>query len=174
MPLERAFCGRRLELLQGDITEQATDAIVNAANNHLVLGAGVAGAIRTKGGPSIQEECTRLGPIPIGEAAVTGAGNLAARHVIHAASMGDEPVSARSLRDSTHNSLKRARELGLTSISFPAIGTGIGGFSLHEAATIMLGTAKEHLEADTTLDLVRFVLWSEADYQAFETILNRL
>ena len=174
MAVSCAFGRGRLEIQQGDITEQATDAIVNAANNHLVLGAGVAGAIRTKGGPSIQEECNQLGPIPVGEAAITGAGNLPARHVIHAASMGDEPVSARSLRDSTLNSLRRAAELGLQSVSFPAVGTGIGGFSLHEAATILLGTAKEHLQSDTSVTLVRFVLWNDADYQAFETILRRL
>lgn len=174
MAVGREFGGRRLELVQGDITTQATDAIVNAANNHLQLGAGVAGAIRTRGGPSIQEACDRIGPIPVGEAAITGAGNLPARHVIHAASMGDAPVSARSLRQSTVNSLKRATEHGLTSICFPAIGTGIGGFSVHEAATIMLGTVKEHLETETSLELVRFALWGEDDYRAFATILDRL
>lgn len=174
MSVFREIGGRRLELVQGDITAQATDAIVNAANNHLVLGAGVAGAIRTKGGPSIQEECDRIGRIAIGEAAITGAGNLPARYVIHAASMGDEAVSARSLRESTANSLKRATENDLTSISFPAIGTGIGGFSLDEAADIMLGVAKAHLEGDTSLELIRFVLWGDADYAAFETALDRL
>lgn len=170
----REFAGRRIELRQGDITAQDTDAIVNAANNHLQLGAGVAGAIRTKGGPSIQEECNRIGRIAIGEAAITGAGDLPCRFVIHAASMGEEPVSDRSLRDSTRNSLKRAAEHGLTSISFPAIGTGIGGFPLDKAAGIMLETAREHLEGDTTLDTVRFVLWSDADYGAFEAALGRL
>ena len=174
MTAARQFGGGRLELVQGDITAQETDAIVNAANNHLILGAGVAGAIRTKGGPDIQAECDRIGPIPIGEAAITTAGNLPARYVIHAASMGDEPVSARSLRDSTANSLARADENALTSISFPAIGTGIGGFSLHEAAAIMLGTAKTHLDGSTTLELIRFVLWSEDDYRAFDTVLGRL
>lgn len=174
MTTRREFAGRTLELQQGDITTQDTDAIVNAANNHLVLGAGVAGAIRARGGPSIQEECNRLGPIPVGEAAITGAGTLPARFVIHAAGMGDEPVSARSLRDSTANSLKRAVEAGLKSMSFPAVGTGIGGFAVHEAATILLGTVKEHLEGETTLELVRFVLWSESDLHAFETILSRL
>lgn len=174
MGASREFGGRRLELAQGDITDEDVDAIVNAANNQLQLGAGVAGAIRGKGGPTIQQECDAIGRIAIGEAAITGAGTLKARHVIHAASMGDEPVSARSLRDSTANSLKRAVENNLSTISFPAIGTGIGGFSLHEAAAIMLGTVKEHLEGDTTLDVVRFVLWSDKDYDAFETVLRRL
>ena len=95
----------------GDITTYVGSAIVNAANNHLRLGAGVAGAIARRGGPSIQEECDRHGPIRVGEAAVTGAGNLPCRYVIHAAAMGDEPVSERSIRDATSASLARAAEL---------------------------------------------------------------
>lgn len=166
--------GRRIELIQGDITEQDTDAIVNAANNHLKLGAGVAGAIRTKGGPSIQQECDRIGTIAVGEAAITGAGKLRAKHVIHAASMGDEPVSQRSLRESTKNSLKRADEAMLTSISFPAIGTGIGGFPLETAAAIMLTAARDHLQNDTSLELVRFVLFSGRDFATFQSALEEL
>ena len=94
-----------IEIVQADITSLEVDAIVNAANNHLVLGSGVAGAIRSKGGPSIQAECDRIGAIRVGDAAITGAGELPAKFVIHAASMGDEPVSERSLRDSVRNSL---------------------------------------------------------------------
>src|ERR1700687_5075423 len=101
----------KIVLRKGDLTEAAVDAIVNAANNDLILGGGVAGAIRTKGGPSIQEECRRLGPIPIGQAAITGAGNLPARHVIHAASMAMGGITQeQGLRESTRNSLLRARE----------------------------------------------------------------
>jgi hypothetical protein len=99
-----------IEIMQADITSLDVDAIVNAANNHLILGSGVAGAIRTKGGPTIQQECNRIGPIQVGEAAVTGAGNLPSKYVVHAASMGDEPVSERSLRDSVRNSLLRGEE----------------------------------------------------------------
>src|SRR6185437_12857635 len=106
-------------LRKGDLTEAAVDAIVNAANNDLILGGGVAGAIRAKGGPSIQAECDKLGPIPIGEAAITGAGRLRARHVIHAASMRlGGRTSEAALRDSTRNSLKRAAEQGLKSVAF--------------------------------------------------------
>ena len=98
----------RLAVRQGDITTYAGDAIVNAANNHLVLGAGVAGAIRRAGGPAIQDECDRHGPIRVGEAALTGAGRLGVRWVIHAAAMGDEPVSERSIRESTGASIRLA------------------------------------------------------------------
>ncbi len=122
---------------QGDITAYTGDAIVNAANNHLQLGAGVAGAIRRAGGSAIQEECDRHGPIRVGEAAITGAGTLGVRWVIHAAAMGDEPVSERSIRDSTLASLELAARHGARRIAFPLLGTGVGGFEFTRAATIM-------------------------------------
>jgi O-acetyl-ADP-ribose deacetylase (regulator of RNase III) len=122
---------------QGDITTYDGDAIVNAANNHLVLGAGVAGAIRRKGGPSIQEECDRHGPIRVGQAAITGGGDLPARWVIHAAAMGDEPVSERSIRESAEASIVLAKKHDVRRIAFPVLGSGIGGFGFREAAIIM-------------------------------------
>ena len=119
----------RIHIIQGDLTEQVVDAIVNAANNDLQLGGGVAGAIRRKGGLSIQEECDQIGTIPIGEAAITGAGTLKARYVIHAASMSlGRLTTEENLRLSTRSSLLRASEKGLRTIAFPAIGTGIAGF----------------------------------------------
>ncbi len=127
----------RLVVRRGDITTYDGDAIVNAANNHLQLGAGVAGAIRRAGGPSIQDECDRHGPIRVGEAAVTGAGRLGVQCVIHAAAMGDEPVSARSIRESTLASLACAAERGVTRVAFPVLGTGVGGFDFERAAIIM-------------------------------------
>ncbi len=161
-----------IEIVQGDITDLKVDAIVNAANNHLVLGAGVAGAIRKKGGPSIQQECNNIGPIPVGEAAITGAGNLTAKYVIHAASMGDEPVSERSLRDSVVNSLCRGEEAKIASIAFPAIGTGIGGFSLERCANIMLDLAQQHLNGKGhSINRIVFALFREADKNAFEEVL---
>src|ERR1700686_5087532 len=121
----------KVAIRQGDLTAAKVDAIVNAANNDLILGGGVAGAIRARGGSSIQEECGRLGPIRIGEAAITGGGNLPARHVIHAASMALGGLTAEpGLRESTRNSLLRARENRLESIAVPAIGTGIAGFPI--------------------------------------------
>jgi O-acetyl-ADP-ribose deacetylase (regulator of RNase III) len=159
----------RIEITQGDITEADTDAIVNAANNDLQLGAGVAGAIRRKGGPSIQQECDRIGPIPLGEAAITGGGYLQAQHVIHAASMQlGGRTTAESLEASTRNSLQRAEEKNLRSIAFPAIGTGIAGFDTRRCAEIMLRVVSEQLQDKTSLERVVFVLFDEAARKAFE------
>ena len=148
-----AACWRsKVTLRQGDLTEARVDAIVNAANNDLMLGGGVAGAIRIKGGPSIQEECNRIGPIRIGEAAITGGGKLAARHVIHAASMRlGGSTSEQGLRESTRNSLLRAKEKGLESIAFPAIGTGIAGFPMDRCAEEMLEEIRDHLKGATSI-----------------------
>jgi len=162
----------RVRLRQGDLTEARTDAIVNAANNDLILGGGVAGAIRNKGGPSIQLECDRLGPIALGEAAITGAGMLPARFVIHAASMslGGRTTEAQ-LRAATRNSLLRAIEKGLKSIAFPAIGTGIAGFPIERCARVMLDEVRAHLGGTTSLERVEFVLFDAAGLLAFERAL---
>ena len=136
----------KISLRQGDLTDADADAIVNAANNQLMLGGGVAGAIRIKGGPAIQNECDRIGPIALGEAAITGAGRLRARHVIHAASMRlGESTSEANLRAATRNSLTRADENALKTIAFPAIGTGIAGFPIERCAQVMLEEVRAHL-----------------------------
>ncbi len=159
----------RVELRQGDITEMDVDAIVNAANTQLVLGAGVAGAIRRKGGPSIQQECDAHGPVALGEAAVTGAGDLPARYCIHAASMSlGSRTTAESLRDSVRNSLLRAKENGLKSIAFPAIGTGVAGFPMDECARIMFDVVLAHLAGGTSLEKVYFVLYGDDAYRTFQ------
>ena len=132
----------RIRVAQGDITEFSGDAIVNAANNWLKLGAGVAGAIRKKGGPEIQAECDRIGPIRVGEAVATTAGRLPARYVIHAAVMGDEPASYESVKKATESALKVARELGLKTVAFPLLGTGIGGLDKARVAKVMLDVIK--------------------------------
>ena len=168
--------GRDLVLLQGDITEMETDAIVNAANKDLVLGAGVAGAIRTKGGPAIQEECNHIGGAPVGGAAITTGGNLKANYVIHAVGPrmgeGDED---RKLADATRNSLNLAKEKGLTSIAFPAISTGIFGFPKDRCARIMLGTVVEALEQEeTSLKEVIFCLWGEESLEVFEEAAKKM
>jgi O-acetyl-ADP-ribose deacetylase (regulator of RNase III) len=160
---------------KGDITDMAVDAIVNAANNDLVLGAGVAGAIRRKGGPKIEEECERIGPIPLGEAAVTTGGNLKALYVIHAASMRlGGRTTAESLRLATKNTLLRAEEKGLKSIAFPAIGTGIAGFPLEECARIMIGEVLEHLKSRSSLEKIYFVLYDDAALQVFQETYAKL
>jgi O-acetyl-ADP-ribose deacetylase (regulator of RNase III) len=165
----------KVVLRQGDLTEAQVDAIVNAANNDLVLGAGVAGAIRTKGGPSIQAECDKLGPIPIGEAAITGAGKLKARFVIHAASirLGGRTTEA-ALRNSTRNSLKRAAEKRLESIALPAIGTGIAGFPIERCAEVMLEEARDHLRGTTSLTRVEMVLFDAPALKAFAHALAKM
>jgi len=158
----------KIRIVQGDLTEQDADAIVNAANNDLQLGGGVAGAIRRKGGPAIQEECDRIGPVPLGEAAITTGGNLKARYVIHAASMAlGEMTSEKNLRLATRNSLLRAREKGLVSIAFPAIGTGIAGFPMRRCAEVMIEEAAAHLKSKTSLEDIRFVLYDRPAYETF-------
>lgn len=161
----------RVVLQEGDITGASVDAIVNAANSALVLGAGVAGAIREKGGPSIQEECDRHGPIQVGEAAVTGAGELSARWVIHAASMPPGgSASEESVRSSMRASLAQARELGCRTIAVPAIGAGIAGCSLQRCAEVLLEEAHRHLAEETSLEEIRFVLFGEPAYRVFEMV----
>jgi len=159
----------RIVIQQGDLTEMNVDAIVNAANNDLQLGGGVAGAIRRKGGPAIQEECSRIGSIAIGQAAITTGGKLKARYVIHAASMQlGGRTTAESLRASTHNSLARAAEKSLKTIAFPAVGTGIAGFPMRECAEIMLDEVAKHLKGKTSLEKVYFVLFDGPAREAFE------
>jgi O-acetyl-ADP-ribose deacetylase (regulator of RNase III) len=152
----------RIMIQQGDLTEMETDAIVNAANNDLVLGAGVAGAIRRKGGDAIQRECDAIGSIPVGYAAITTGGKLKARFVIHAASMQmGGKTNAETLRHSTAHSLRIANERGLKSIAFPAVGTGIAGFPLKDCAEIMLREAARHMQGETSLETIYFVLFDE-------------
>ncbi len=161
----------RVIVREGDITTYDGDAIVNAANNRLQLGAGVAGAIRRAGGPTIQDECDRHGPIRVGQAAVTGAGALAVRWVIHAAAMGDEPVSERSIRESTLASLRLAAERGARRIAFPVLGTGVGGFDFERAATIMRDAVRQSADADR-LDEVAFYGYSDAHAAALRHIMQ--
>jgi O-acetyl-ADP-ribose deacetylase len=166
----------RIIIQQGDITEMDVDAIVNAANNDLILGAGVAGAIYRKGGESIQKECNQIGSIPVGYAAITGGGNLKARYVIHAASMGlgDVPTTAKSLRTSTAHSLRLAAEHKLKTIAFPAVGTGVSGFPMQECAEIMLTEAAQHLNGETSLETVYFVLFDERARNTFQHAWEKL
>lgn len=158
----------RILIEKGDITEIQADAIVNAANSELVLGGGVAGAIREKGGPSIQRECDKIGRIPLGEAVVTGAGLLPADYVIHAAAMGmREPCTEESLRSAIRNTLKRAEEWKFAKIAMPAIGMGIAGFPLRNGAEILLHTVRDFFESHEYPEEVRIVLFDDETYRAF-------
>lgn len=165
----------RIEICQGDLTEMDVDAIVNAANNDLQLGGGVAGAIRRKGGPGIQAECDEIGTIPVGGAAITTGGRLKARHVIHAASMQlGGCTSAHALRSSTAHSLRIAAQSGLKSIAFPAVGTGIAGFPLRECAEVMLRETAKHLEQPTTVEKAYFVLFDQEALNTFQEVFQDL
>jgi O-acetyl-ADP-ribose deacetylase (regulator of RNase III) len=159
----------KVVIKQGDITGEAVDAIVNAANTELQLGAGVAGAIRRKGGPTIQQECDAVAPVPLGEAATTTGGNLKARYVIHAASMslGGPLTTENSLRDSVKNSLLRAEEKGLKSVAFPAIGTGVAGFPVARCAEVMIEEVRRFLEKETSVEEVGLVLFDAQTLEAF-------
>jgi len=161
----------RLAVRQGDITTYDGDAIVNAANNHLILGAGVAGAIRRAGGPAIQDECDRHGPIRVGEAALTGAGRLGVRWVIHAAAMGDEPVSARSIRESTGASIRLAARHGAKRLAFPILGSGIGGFDFGQAAALMLEAVRETPE-HTSLAEITFYGFTANDAEILRSVIK--
>jgi O-acetyl-ADP-ribose deacetylase (regulator of RNase III) len=160
-----------LEVVQGDITDCAVDAIVNAANNYLWMGAGVAGAIKRKGGQMIEAEAMQQGPIAVGEAIVTGAGSLKTGHVIHAAAMGQDLVTnAEMIHQATVNSLKRAMERRFVSVALPALGTGVGGFPVREAARVMVEAACSALRSapQHSLKRVVFVLFTADALQPFE------
>ena len=164
-----------IELIEGDITEMNTDAIVNAANTALQLGAGVAGAIRRKGGPRIQEECDKIGQTSVGSAVITTGGNLKARYVIHAVGPrwgeGNEELK---LRDATKNSLTIADKNLLKTIAFPAISAGIFGFPLDRCAHIMITTTIEYVQGDTGIEGVVFCLYGNESYETFKKTLSRL
>jgi O-acetyl-ADP-ribose deacetylase (regulator of RNase III) len=157
-----------IEVVAGDIALQETVAVVNAANNHLWMGGGVAGAIKRAGGIAIETEAISKGPVEVGDAVVTGAGTLKARYVIHAAVMGqDLHTNETKIRNATRSALNAAGKMGLESVSLPALGTGIGGFSIHHCARVMIEEAVAFLSGKTVVTLVRFVLLDEDAVKAF-------
>lgn len=167
----------RIRIIQGDITEQDTNAIVNAANSTLMGGGGVDGAIHRKGGPMILEECKRIhrtewpSGLPTGQAVITTGGNLKARYVIHTVGpiwYGGKYGEPNLLGESYENSLKLAVSKGLTSISFPSISTGAYRFPIDEASKIALGTVKKFLETEDNLSKVVFVLFRSADLATYK------
>jgi len=162
------FDGKSIHCDQGDITESSVEAIVNAANNHLWMGAGVAGAIKRRGGQSIEDEAVKQGPIGVGEAAITSAGKLKAMYVIHAAVMGQDLATDDMLiRKTTRSTLELAEKHGIESIDFPALGTGVGGFPIDECAAIMISEAHDFLEKSSGVKSVGFILFDQTSYQAF-------
>jgi len=160
-----------LQVVEGDITALEVDAIANAANDRLWMGAGVAGAIKRAGGEEIEREAVAKGPIPIGSAAATGAGRLPARWVIHGAVMGqDLRTSADLVERTTRSCLQLADELGCRSLALPAFGTGVGGFPLDECAQIMVRVTRAHEPA--TLERVIFAVFGDEARRAFESAVG--
>lgn len=164
--------GPSIEVEQGDITLAQVDAVVNAANDHLWMGSGVAGAIVRAGGRGIEDEAMQQAPIRAGQAVITGAGRLKARHVIHAAVMGqDLRTDGGKITAATSAALALAEEHKLHSIAFPALGTGVGGFPAEECARLMVEAVRLPIE-DASLRTVRFVLFDEPTFLAFRRVLR--
>jgi len=156
--------------VEGDIAALEVDAVANAANDHLWMGAGVAGALKRAGGDEIEREAVALGPVEVGTAVATGAGSLPAKHVIHGAVMGqDLRTSADLVRRTTKSCLELADELGLGSLALPAFGTGVGGFPLEECAEIMVGEARVY--EPRSLERVVFAVYGDDARRAFEDAL---
>ena len=178
---DRAFAAGRIELARGDITRERVDAIVNAANSSLMGGGGVDGAIHRAGGPAILEECRRLraerGPLPPGEAVITTAGRLPSRYVIHTVGpiwTGGGQDEARILERCYRNSLALAAARGLGSVALPSISTGAYGYPIAMAAPVALRAGREALLEESGLRLLRFVLFSTADLETYESALAAL
>ena len=180
--MEREFSSRKLQLARGDITEERTDAIVNAANSSLLGGGGVDGAIHRAGGSAILEECkalrARQGECPAGHAVMTTGGRLAARHVIHTVGpvwRGGDRGEKTLLASCYRNSLRLAVEQGWSSVAFPSISTGIYGYPVEEAAKVALGAVVEFLKEEESAPLlVRFVLFDGKTFQAYREALEAL
>jgi len=163
----------QLEVVEGDIAALEVDAVANAANDRLWMGAGVAGALKRAGGDEIEREAMGKGPIPLGTAVATGAGALAARWVLHGAVMGqDLQTDAALVERTTRSCLELADELGCRSLALPAFGTGVGGFPLPECARIMVGVAAEH--ESRTLERVLFAVFGAGARRAFESAVEDL
>src|SRR5262245_10327986 len=165
-----------LEIVKADITSMPVDAIVNPANEALQLGSGVAGAIRLRGGPSIQEECDRIGTCAVGQAVVTKAGNLRARWVIHAVGpvwKGGEYGEEMLLASAVLQALRRAEDIGATSVAVPALSTGVFGFPLSQAAEISMAAAKSFAPDSEYVRRIVFCLYDDDSYKAFEAALGK-
>jgi O-acetyl-ADP-ribose deacetylase len=165
----------RLEAVQGDITQQAVDAIVNAANTTLLGGGGVDGAIHRAAGPGLLEECRRIGGCPTGETRITRAYRLPARYVIHAVGpvwSGGRSGEPELLRGCYESALRLAREHGLASIAFPSISTGAYRYPIEQAATIAVETVRQLVREPGPLDLVRFVCFSAGDLEVYRRLLG--
>jgi len=169
------YKGTKITVITGDITQQQTDAIVNPANSRLIMGGGAAGAIKRVGGNEIETQAMRQAPTPVGKAVATTAGKLKTKYVIHAPTM-ERPamsVGVENVRQATRAALECAETLGIRSVAFPGLGTGVGGIGLETAANAMIETLKEHIDEGTNLKKVLFVGLSEELVAAFEKAVER-
>ncbi len=165
---------QRVALAMGDIAASETEAVVNAANNELWMGSGVAGALKRAGGASIEREALAQGPIAVGESVITRAGDLPALYVIHAAAMApDRAATVETVQAATASALKLAAENRIESIAFPALGTGVGGLRLEECAAAMLGAVREHCAQHDLPSEINFVLFNPRALAAFEEQLRQ-
>lgn len=164
----------KIEIVRGDITGAAVEVIVNAANNHLWMGSGVAGAIKRRGGSEIEKEAVAKGPLEIGQAVETSAGKLPYKYIIHAAGMGqDLQTSGDIVYRTTVNSLLLAERLQVKSIAFPAIGTGVGALAIENCAKIMIQAVYDLSEKLRFLERVQFVLFDQAAFETFTKTLEK-
>ncbi|PLX65771.1 MAG: O-acetyl-ADP-ribose deacetylase [Denitrovibrio sp.] len=176
MGIDTYINGTLFSIVQGDITELDTDAIVNPANKQLQLGAGVAGAILSKGGASIQVECDQIGHCDLGDAVITNGGKLKAKYVIHAVGprYGVDPEHEKYLKSAVRKSIELADKKELSSIGIPAVSTGVYGYPIEDAARAIVTSILETLSEGVLLDKVILCLYSEKDYKTFEKALAGL
>jgi O-acetyl-ADP-ribose deacetylase (regulator of RNase III) len=175
--MEFEYKGKTIEILQGDITKVAVDAIVNAANEGLRGGGGVDGAIHRAGGPVIMEESRKIGYCATGSAVITTGGRLPARHVIHTVGPvwhGGKRQEPELLRSAYDRSLKLANEHRLTSIAFPSISTGLYGYPIGKAGSIAIGATLDHLDGPTTIEKAVFILFSAGDYEVYVSRMKEM
>jgi len=172
---ERVYNNVTITVTSGDITKLEVDAIVNAANSLLIMGGGVAGAILRAGGSEIQKEASKKAPVPVGKAVATTAGRLKAKYVIHAPTMERPamPTSRQNVRLAVRGGLECARQLGIASVAFPGMGTGVGGLNVEEAAEVMVDEIKSHVESGTPLMKIILVGFDANLSRAFERALRK-
>jgi len=171
---ESTYKGVKIAVITGDITAQEVDAIVNPANSLMIMGGGVAGAIKRVGGKEIEDEAIEHAPVPIGEAVATRAGRLKTKHVIHAPTM-ERPamhINKNNVRLAMRGALKCAEQLGIESVAFPGMGTGVGGLNFEEAAKTMINEIKEHIDKRTSLKQILLVGFTEDLTHAFKATIN--
>ena len=174
--MKQVYKGVNIIVLTGDITKQKVDAIVNPANSLMTMGGGVAGAIKKAGGKEIEDEAMKHAPVAVGKAIATGAGQLEARHVIHAPTM-EMPamrIDKWNVQSAVRGALECAKQLGINTIAFPGMGTGVGGLSLEEAARAIVNEIKKHIDEGTSLNRIVLVGFNENLTHAFEKAISEI